>query len=729
MSEERDVIRGKLKQIVFRNDDNGYTVARFIVDDLQQRQVTITGYLPVFSEDALMELSGSYVDHPRYGMQFQVETFHRVMPDDEDSLIRFLSGPLFEGIGKKYAETIVAALGKDAIHRIKNDPTVLDSVPKMTSKRRTAILEGLKESDDDLENLIQFFVARGLGMRNVMKLERIYGKEAVEKIQENPYRMVDEVDGIGFATADKVAMSLGFELEDPRRLEAAMVALVDQMNMQSGDTFVSREGLAHQMKRQCAGLTYDFDELLESLLLQRRLVEEEGRIYHVDQYDAEVQIAQFLTLFPFEELEPVDPQTLQFELDALQEKLAITYDQAQLDAIHTFFKHDAMILTGGPGTGKTTVVRALTALFKKLYPYQRIACCAPTGRAAKRLAELTETDTFTIHSLLGWDLESNTFTKTEQDPLIVDLLIIDEFSMVDSWLFAALCKASVHVKKLCIIGDEDQLPSVRCGCVLKDLITSELFPLVRLERIFRQSEGSDVITLAHQIRQGQTEELDCHGDVAFFLVGLYEIKDQVINVVQSALNKGYDIQDIQVLASKYNGPAGIDRLNAALQQCLNPPEQGKREWKAGYRTFREGDKILQLKNQPDDDVYNGDIGMLVEIVYANEDEAGKNRLIVDFEGILVEYTSDNLLNISHAYCISVHKSQGSEYPIVIMPVVRDYGIMLQRRLIYTGVTRAKKSLVLLGEKDALIRGIASQEHHLRSTTLTQRIAAMLNPEF
>ena len=184
-----------------------------------------------------------------------------------------------------------------------------------------------------------------------------------------------------------------------------------------------------------------------------------------------------------------------------------------------------------------------------------------------------------------------------------------------------------------------------------------------------------------------------------------------------------------MLASKYNGPAGIDRLNAALQQCLNPPEKGKREWKVGYRTFREGDKILQLKNQPDDDVYNGDIGMLVEIVYANEDEAGKNRLIVDFEGILVEYTSDNLLNISHAYCISVHKSQGSEYPIVIMPVVRDYGIMLQRRLIYTGVTRAKKSLVLLGEKDALIRGIASQEHHLRSTTLTQRIAAMLNPEF
>lgn len=684
MSEERDVIRGKLKQIVFRNDDNGYTVARFIVDDLQQRQVTITGYLPVFSEDALMELSGSYVDHPRYGMQFQVETFHRVMPDDEDSLIRFLSGPLFEGIGKKYAETIVAALGKDALHRIKNDPTVLDSVPKMTSKRRTAILEGLKESDDDLENLIQFFVAHGLGMRNVMKLERIYGKEAVERIQENPYRMVDEVDGIGFATADKVAMSLGFELEDPRRLEAAMVALVDQMNMQSGDTFVSREGLAHQMKRQCAGLTYDFDELLESLLLQRRLVEEEGRIYHVDQYDAEVQIAQFLTLFPFEELEPVDPETLQFELDALQEKLAITYDQAQLDAIHTFFEQDAMILTGGPGTGKTTVVRALTALFKKLYPYQRIACCAPTGRAAKRLAELTETDTFTIHSLLGWDLESNTFTKTEQDPLIVDLLIIDEFSIGRQLAVRSAvqglgaCQEAVHHRRrgsaafgplrLCLEGF-NHLRAVSVSPAGADL------PPERGQRRDHAGasdpsgpDGGAGLSWRRGVFPGRTLRDQGSGH-----------QRRSVGAQQGLRYPGHSGARQQIQRT-----AGIDRLNAALQQCLNPPEQGKREWKAGYRTFREGDKILQLKNQPDDDVYNGDIGMLVEIVYANEDEAGKNRLIVDFEGIPVEYTSDNLLNISHAYCISVHKSQGSEYPIVIMPVVRDYGIMLQRRLIYTG---------------------------------------------
>lgn len=729
MSEALDTIRGKMKQVIFHNDENSYTVGKFLVDDLQQRQVTVTGYFPLLAEDVLYQLEGRYIDHPRYGMQFQVEHFSRVLPDDRDSILRFLSGPNFEGVGHKAAERILETLGDKAVMRIKNDPEVLREVPKLTAKQRQTIIEGLKESDDDLENLIQFFMAHGMGMRNVMKLERIYGRDAVMKIQENPYRMVDEVDGIGFATADKVAMSLGFELEDPRRLQAALVALIDQMNMQNGDTYVLKEALRQRMARQCESLSYDFDELLEALRTDRRIVEEEDRIYHVDQYDAEVQIAQFLTMFPFEQLDPVKPEELKEELSRLQEKLAITYDEAQLQAIHTFFEHDAMILTGGPGTGKTTVVRALTSLFKKLYPYQRIACCAPTGRAAKRLAELTESEAYTIHSLLGWDLESNTFTKTDQDPLIVDLLIIDEFSMVDSWLFAALCQASVHVKKLCIIGDEDQLPSVRAGCVLKDLIDSELFPLVRLQRIFRQSEGSDVITLAHQIRKGATENLDCHGDVAFFETGLYDIKDQVLSVVRSALNKGYDLQDIQVLACKYSGPAGIDRLNAVLQQCLNPPGEGRREWKAGYRTFREGDKILQLKNQPDDDVYNGDIGELMEIIYASEDEAGKNRLIVDFDGILVEYTSDNLLNISHAYCISVHKSQGSEYPIVIMPIVRDYGIMLQRRLIYTGITRARKSLVLLGEKQAFLRGIASADHHLRSTTLCQRIDEYIHPEF
>lgn len=727
--EEKDKIRGKLKQVIFRNEDNGYTVARFHVDDLQQRTLTVTGYFPHFSDDLLIELEGAYVDHPRYGMQFQAQSFHRVMPDDVDSVIRFLSGPRFEGIGRKFAQSIVETLGKDALKRIQQDPQILDKVPKMTDKRRQAILEGLKECDDALENLIQFFTLHGLGMRNVMKLERVYGKDAVAIIEENPYRMVEEIDGIGFATADKIAMSLGFELDDPRRLQAAMVALVDQMNMSSGDTYVMKEELRTQMQRRCRGLQYDFDELLSQLLQNRRLVEEEDRLYHVDQYDAENQIAMTLTTFPWDPLPKADMAQLQQQLELLQQQLAITYDENQLRAITTFFEQDAMILTGGPGTGKTTVVRALIELFRKLYPMQTIACCAPTGRAAKRLAELTGSPAYTIHSLLGWDLESNTFSKTEQDPLIVDMLIVDEFSMVDNWLFAALCRASGHVKKLCIIGDEDQLPSVRCGCVLKDLIDSRLLPLVRLQRIFRQSEGSDVITLAHQIRQGETGNLDCHGDVAFFPAGLYEVKDRVLSIVSSALKKGYDLQDIQVLACKYNGPAGIDRLNAALQQCLNPPGPGKREWKAGYRTFREGDKILQLKNQPDDDVYNGDIGFLVEIIRAEEDEAGKNRLIVDFDGILVEYTAENLLNISHAYCISVHKSQGSEYPIVIMPVVRDYGIMLQRRLIYTGVTRAKKSLVLLGEQQALLQGIASADHHLRKTTLCRRIEALLQTDF
>ncbi|MEG1462838.1 MAG: AAA family ATPase, partial [Anaerorhabdus sp.] len=407
-------------------------------------------------------------------------------------------------------------------------------------------------------------------------------------------------------------------------------------------------------------------------------------------------------------------------LQEIQEKLNIQYDPKQMEALNQFFNEDFMILTGGPGTGKTTVVRGMVSIFKKLYPLANIACCAPTGRAAKRLAELTEVDTYTIHSLLLWDLESNTFGKNENEPLFIDLLIVDEFSMVNNWLFYNLVKACVHVKKICLIGDENQLPSVSPGCLLKDLIESSLFPVVRLEHIFRQQEGSDVIELANQIRKGYLDFTKLNQDVAFFETNQFGVKDRVVHIVQQALDKGYELKDIQILACMYQGVAGIDRLNNALQACFNPPSKDRREWKVGYRIFREEDKILQLKNQPDDDVYNGDIGRLVEIIYPQEDPNNTVRLIVDYEGIFVEYSPENFERITHAYCISVHKSQGSEYPIVIFPIVEQHRHMLQRSLLYTAITRAKKSLVLLGSK-SVSEEACKTEVKRRETTLIKRL--------
>ena len=721
-----DSIVCRFVSMIFRSEATSFSVGRFSLYELEERSMIVTGYYPMPEKDILYRCFGEYVEHPKYGMQFKTERMERVLASDEDSLVRFLSGPLFPGIGKKFAQTMYNVLGETLIDQIKQDPSVLDLVPKMNDKKKKSILEGIAASENQLEKTVAFLSSHGLGIRNIMRLDRIYGKKALSVITENPYRMIDEVDGIGFITADKLAMSLGFSEENPVRIEACLVSLVMELCMASGDSYVDYERIRPALEKRLGFAVEGFDEILFSALSRGLLEHEEGRIYHHSQINAEKAIALFSATFPLVPMEPYDMNEYLNELTLFQTSLAIEYDKKQIDAINSFLDYDLSILTGGPGTGKTTVVRGMVNLFRELYPNHQIACCAPTGRAAKRLAELTKVECQTIHSLLKWDLESNTFGMNEENPLNVDCLIIDEFSMVDAYLFAALCKASSNVKKIVIIGDEDQLPSVGPGCVLKDLIDSELFPVTRLKTIFRQKEGSDVTALAHAIQKRDVDSLRFSGDVAFFECSQYDVKDLCIKIVQSALDKGYNLSDIQLLACKYSGVAGIDRLNAALQECFNPHDPSLHEWKSGHRIFRENDKILQLKNQVDDGVYNGDIGLLVEVIPSSEDFQNQSRLIVDFDGVFAEYTSENLSNITHAYCISVHKSQGSEYPIVILPIVNEATFMLQRRLIYTAVSRAKKSLVLLGNKELFVKAVLKEEKQLRNTTLKMRMLKMNN---
>lgn len=723
MQEENIItIQGKFQYILFRNEENFYTVAKFKLHDEKERTITVNGNIVNEPEkDVLYILSGLYVEHPKYGLQFQLKTYEKAFPISGDGVVKYLSSSQFPGIGPKTAQKIVTLLGKDCLLEIKKDPNILLTVPGLTPKNIQSIQEGIENNKDGLEELVQFLSIHGIGIRNLMRLNRTYGKDALQKVKENPYRVIEECDGFGFETADKIAMSLGFSKEDPRRILAYLISLTMELCVRYGDSFVTYETLLQNFEKAMNGIEYDFDSLLQEAILHKQIQIEENRIYPISQYEAETFIADYLKHFPYRILDLVPMETVHNYLSSLEKTIGITYDDIQKQTIDAFFETPFTIITGGPGTGKTTVIKAIVDLFRHLYPSCEILCAAPTGRAAKRLAEVTDTRTATIHSLLKWDLESNTFGKNEEEPIECDLLIVDEFSMVDNWLFFNLLKASHNVRKICLIGDEDQLPSVGPGCVLRDLISSNLFSVQRLTKIYRQKDGSDVIQLAHDIREGSLNfESYCH-DVAFLECNRYQIKENILTIVQNALEKGYELNDIQVLSPMYSGNAGIDLLNTTLQSAFNPKKKSKVEVSAGQFVFREGDKILQLKNQPDDDVYNGDIGFLEEIIDAKHSETHKTTLVVRFGEIYVEYNPDNWNNITLAYCISVHKSQGSEYPIVIMPFTYQQSYMLQRKLIYTAITRASKALVLLGEKGAMLKGVEILEQHPRQTTLKKRL--------
>ncbi len=711
-------ISGRLIKIIFHSESNQFTVGVFKLYDLNEKEVTVTGYFPKFNKDLLIALNGAYIEHPRFGMQFQVNHYRRILPTDRDSIIAYLKSPLFKGIGKGFAEKIVDTFGDDVLNQLKEDISIIRRIKGYTKIKEDAIYEGLILAGES-EEAMKFFTTHGLGIRNIMRLDRVYGTKVLEIVRENPYRLVEEVDGIGFSTADKLALSIGFEVDDPRRLRAAMMMMVLNECMRTGDSYVEFDALERLFMKEFSDQQHNFDSILNDCVRQNKIVRVDQHYFHPSQYTTELFIVKYFETYPNEILDPVESSDLDQVLLEREHRLAIHYDELQSSAIRTFFSESITILTGGPGTGKTTVVGAMIDLYKKLYTSSSVVCCAPTGRAAKRLNELTGTESTTIHALLKWDLEANTFGKNESDPLSLDCLIIDEFSMVDTWLFGNLLKACSNVKKILIVGDVDQLPSVSPGSVLNDLIESNRFKVIALQTIYRQKEGSDVIELAHQIRENRVDLQDLTKDIRWIDCSAIEAKQLILKIFSQALEKGYSVSDIQVLAPMYNRQAGIDALNHAVQKMVNPPTHEHPEFQVGYVTYREGDKILQLKNQPNDDVYNGDIGILIEVIHAKDDENKQNRLVVDFDGRIVEYTSESFINITLAYCISIHKSQGSEYPIVILPILNEQKNMLQRRLLYTAITRASKSLILIGEKNAFLYGLSKKDENPRKTCLLE----------
>lgn len=752
-NEESKYIKGRHLVTIFHNEQNLYSVIRIRVDDTNEnyddKEAVVTGHFPKVHEQETYIFYGQMKEHPKFGLQFHAEHFRKELPQTKQGVISYLSGELFKGIGKKTAENIVETLGENAISRILSQPSLLDSVPKLPPEKAKDLYDTLMENQG-LEQAMVALNQYGFGPQISMKIYQAYKEQTVEIIQTNPYKLVEDVEGIGFSRADELGFQLGISGSHPDRIKAGCLYVLENECMQAGHVYlpakeflVSVKGLLEENKRDTIEYT-DISNELVKLEEEGKIIIEEKRLYLPSFYFSEkgvvTNIKRILEQTEYENQFPESEFLL--ALGELEERLKVQYAPSQKEAIQTALMSPMLILTGGPGTGKTTVIKGIVELYAELHgcsldpkdykseePFPFLLA-APTGRAAKRMTESTGLPAVTIHRLLGWNGVEG-FSRDEDDPLEGKILIVDETSMLDIWLANQLFKALPNNIQVIMVGDEDQLPSVGPGQVLKDLLESKRIPTVRLTDIYRQEEGSSIIDLAHSIKNGvlPNDILKPQKDRSFIRCSTGQIGEVVEKVAQNAKKKGYSSKDIQVLAPMYKGPAGIDKLNEIVQQIFNANEDGTRkELKFGDVMYRIGDKVLQLVNQPENNVFNGDIGEIVSIFYAKENTEKEDMIIVSFDGIEATYTRQDLNQITHAYCCSVHKSQGSEFPIVILPIVKSYYRMLRRNLVYTAITRSKNSLILCGEEEALRMAIARADEQTRLTTLQDKLRTAIQSD-
>lgn len=712
---------GYIKKIRFYSESSNYIVALIEVEQ-EDKLITMNGYMNNFNDYEKYAFIGDYEIHPKYGKQFKLSEYRIIYAKESEEIIKYLSSPLFKGIGKALATQIVNTLGEECLEKIKEDKHNLDLVRGMTEKRREIIYEALTNGDYDQE-VMQFFMGHGISLKNLGLIQAYYQEKTLEILQNNPYQLVEDIDGIGFKTADELALKTGGTLDSPNRIKAGIIYSIKQYGFNTGSTYCYLD----EIKIMFSKIIYNieevsFNEYLDELIDEGLIIQRGDKYYYFEMDEAEKNIAEYLKIRINKPDELFDEKEVERLLTNYEKTQGICYAAKQKEALNYFLKSSCMILTGGPGTGKTTIVQALLKVYSVLYPDDRIGLVAPTGRAAKRLTELTGIYACTIHRLLKWDLHSNTFAMNKSNPLDLDVLIIDEFSMVDCLLLSKLFEAGRGINKVLFIGDYHQLPSVAPGNILQDLMEAGV-KTIELDEIFRQAKDSGIIQLAHHIIHNEIENMDLfeqYRDINFFPCINYDVVKNVKIIVKKAIGEGYDTNDIQVLVPMYQGVAGIDALNDALQDVFNPIDEFNDSYQIGRKEYRVGDKILQLKNRPDDDVFNGDIGTLVEICRKDNFEYLQDTLIVDFDGNFVEYTSNTFNTITHAYCMSIHKSQGNEFKIVIMAVLSDYYIMLRRNLLYTAITRAKQSLFILGSSKAFMHGLANYQDSRRKTSLKSR---------
>ncbi|MEK4230096.1 SF1B family DNA helicase RecD2 [Solibacillus sp. FSL H8-0538] len=733
---------------IFHNATNMYSILRVKIQETnlqyEEKEMIVVGYFPQLTEDELYRFTGVMKSHPKYGIQFQVETFEKEVPATEQGIVHYLSSDLFTGIGRKTAETIVEKLGVNALKRILEDPEALNAVPRLSTEKKLAIRQTIEENLG-LERVMIQLNEWGFGPQLGMKIYQTYREETISMLTENPYRLIEEVDGVGFGRADELGSKLGITGNHPDRIKAAIFHVLTNAALSEGHVYLDAEIVLPMVKgilEQSQGVEIPFDAISQACIQMReesKICGEETRLYLPSLYFSEVGIASKIL-----DLKEKNKKSESFSRDEIrkaigevEERYDVTYAPTQAQAIETALNSAVMILTGGPGTGKTTVIRGLVEVYAELHglslnpkdyaqkeePFP-IVLAAPTGRAAKRLAESTELPAMTIHRLLGFTGQQKE-EETERE-VTGRLVIIDEMSMVDTWLAHQLLKALHEDVQVVFVGDQDQLPPVGPGQVLKDLLSSNQIPTVELTDVYRQAEGSTIIDIAHQIKKGIVPETLTAktSDRSFINASANQVTSVVTQVVKSAVAKGHAIRDIQVLAPMYKGPAGIDALNKQIQELVNPNDGTRKELVFGDTIYRIGDKVLQLVNQPESNVFNGDMGEVISIIRAKETIEKQDVLIVSYDGIEVTYQRGDLNQLTLAYCCSIHKSQGSEFQTVIMPVVRGYSKMLRRNLLYTGITRAKSFLILCGEPDVLANGLAKTDDLARLTSLKARLNPM-----
>lgn len=735
--EEELKIEGMVEEIIFSNDDNGYTVCVISSDD--NGVFTATGYMPQLAEGEYISVIGEWTQHASYGEQFKVGYYEKVLPSDEQSALVYLSSGIIPGIRETTAKHILAEFGTEVFNVMLTDPKRLSVVKGISEKKALEIGKAFGELQY-MQTLVMFLQRYNISPNLAAKVYKAVGDDAVERIRENPYILSDRVNGITFKTCDRIAAEMNLPHNNPDRIRAGIKYLLTGAAYTSGHTYLPRADIV-RMSAESLGITREeaengMSELIASKDIFADIIGDTDVCYLCTMYTNESRLARKLTALRHHKSKyTMSEEEAEEIIQEIEKENDITLAPEQREAVFSALESGVMVLTGGPGTGKTTTINTIIAVMESLN--LDILLAAPTGRAAKRLREVTGRKAQTIHRLLkavpGDDSEQQTFEFGEGNPLEADVIIIDEMSMVDVSLMSALLSAVPAEARVILSGDADQLPSVGAGNVLHDIIACGDIPVTRLEKIFRQAEESLIVVNAHNINRGVYPDLRVRDNNFFFLSrpSVGDISRTIAQLCAKRLPDSYGVsaaEDIQVLSPMKKGEAGVINLNKVLQECINPPQTGKREYQYGHTIFREGDKVMQTRNDYDlvweksdtresgSGVFNGDMGLIQSI-----DTKGKTIKVMFDEERLVEYDFTRLDEIELSYAVTVHKSQGSEFPIVVMAVYRCAPMLMCRNLFYTAVTRAKSMVVLVGDATAVYAMVDNNTERERYSGLRERI--------